>query len=126
MNIPKFRSEEVMYLAPTDARYTEYKEAIEKDGFSPSELWNLDHTILCFILPRLKAFADKTTGVPGSYIAESENEDSFELGTQLWREDLDKMIRAIEYVIEKEPYVCPPEITEGLDLFWAKFRNLWN
>lgn len=61
------------------------KQRLER-GFDDTELWNLDHTIIQFILPRLKAFKEQLHGYPGNY-------DSFEQ----WQHDIDEMIWAMEW-----------------------------
>lgn len=55
-------------------------------GYSDLELWNLDNTIAKWIVPRLKAFRDRTKAYPA-------NLESFEQ----WREMLDEMIFGFEF-----------------------------
>jgi hypothetical protein len=89
-------------------------------GYSDEELWNLDETICEWILPRLKAFKEKTFGYPPDLNSPKE-----------WDELLDKMILAFELHISDVPN--SPEqarkegeqIEEGMKLFCKYFRNLW-
>lgn len=74
-----------------DDRYDGWKQQRLTRGFDDTELWNLDGTILQFIIPRLKAFKESVHGYPGNY-------DSFEQ----WKHDLDEMIWAMEYYDERE------------------------
>lgn len=48
---------------------TKYKwQKIQREqGFSPEECWNLDCTIIQFVLPRLKYFAKHTISYPARY-----------------------------------------------------------
>ena len=41
-----------------------YKRQRKERGFDSTELWNLDTTLLRFLLPRLKAFEEETIGTP--------------------------------------------------------------
>lgn len=66
--------------------YEKFKEFRLKNNFGLSSLWNLDHTIIQFILPRLKAFKEQLHGYPGNY-------DTFEH----WQHDLDEMIWSMEW-----------------------------
>lgn len=66
--------------------YDEFKEFRLKNNFGISSLWNLDHTIIQFILPRLKAFKEQTHGFPGTF-------DTMEA----WQKTLNEMIWALEW-----------------------------
>ncbi len=82
-------------------------------GFDDSELWSLDHTILEFILPRLKRFREKARhgwpgpesifGVSSEYVESLSEETRANLdqcSIDEWNRMLDKMIRAIQLQIE--------------------------
>ncbi len=113
--IPVFRADDVLFLTPKDKRYKKYKNQIKRRGFSNSELWNLDYSIYCFILPRLKRFRETLTGYPGN------------LTMKQWKAALDKMIRALESVIVDSAFVATDEKTkEGLDLLFKYINHLWN
>lgn len=66
--------------------YEEFKEFRLKNNFGISSLWNLDSTILQFIIPRLKAFKEKLHGFPCTF-------DTMEA----WQKALDEMIWAMEW-----------------------------
>ena len=57
-------------------------------GYDDSELWNLDHTVLTFLLPRLKYFRDESPGYPGKLNSMEE-----------WEAEMDTAISAIERLI---------------------------
>jgi hypothetical protein len=91
----------------------------KKRGFDNRELWNLDQTIIKFVLPRLKAFRKYNHGYPN------------ELGNMdAWRTELKKMIKAFK--IMKNQYGMPiPDnkakaAEEGLQSFAKYFRFLWD
>ena len=111
----------------TDERWQKYKEQRLSRGFDNSELWNLDTTIVKFVLPRLKVFRSFECGHPVHIDTMEE-----------WNEILDKMIKGFEYYLDdnlgedknltrKENIVNHEKvISEGLDLFREYFSNLWN
>ncbi len=45
-------------------RLKKFRKQRNKKGFDGSEVWNLDYTILSFILPRLKCFSNTAMGYP--------------------------------------------------------------
>lgn len=69
-----------------DDRCEGWKQQRLTRGFDDTELWNLDHTIIQFILPRLKAFKEQTHGFPGTF-------DTMEA----WQKTLNEMIWALEW-----------------------------
>lgn len=97
-------------LSETDSRKEEYKKQRIERGFDDTELWNLDLTILRFILPRLKAFKDIAVGTPSGF----KNEDE-------WIECIDRMIKSIESIIEDDENAD----WEGFELFKKHFFDLW-
>jgi len=98
-------------------RYAKFEKQIEDNGFSNSELWNLDVSIAIFVYPRLRQFRDNLNGYPGS-MTEKE-----------WVEILDKMLYAFELIIDdcstfdKEKQ---EQINEGLKLFGENLQCLWD
>jgi hypothetical protein len=102
-----------------DNREPEYLKQRLKYGFDNSELWSLDSTIACFILPRLKRFRKIAvgTGHPARY---EKNE---------WSNIVDKIIEAFEILASDDSYISTDEqdkiIDEGLKLFAENFRSLW-
>lgn len=92
-----------------EERQTLWKKQRMERGFDDTELWNLDNTILKFVLPRLKAFKDVAVGTPYNFDEEK------------WEECIDKMIKSIESIIEDGDNVD----YEGFELFKKYFFNLW-
>jgi len=100
-------------------------------GFDDSELWNLDHTIAKFILPRLKRFKEICHGYPSELHVDGDGK----IGEKRWDEILDKMIISFEAVINmdetilegKEAYeAANKHHKEGMKLFCEYFGNLWD
>ena len=84
-------------------------------GFDNRELWNLDDTIVNFILPRLKEFKKINSEYPGC------------LTEQEWNEILDKIINSFQ-LLKKNEWINEKEdekINEGLLLFIKHLRDLW-
>ena len=87
-----------------------FKEQRLERGFDDSELWNLDTTILKFILPRLKAFKEATIGCPRAFNNLEE-----------WVNCIDKMIKSIEQILNDDHNAD----YEGFELFKKHFFELW-
>ena len=68
---------------------SKYKKQRLERGFDDSETWNLDSSILHFILPRLKRFKEVTNSFPA-------NMNSFEE----WEKILNKAISDIELIYD--------------------------
>ena len=96
-------------------------------GFSDEELWNLDHTLVKYILPRLKAFKDYHGSYPPGLTSEK------------WNKKLSEMIWAFDVILHEEETM--PEINEenkkaclayfkrrneGLKLFGKYLMDLWD
>lgn len=89
----------------------EYKKQRLERGFDDTELWNLDSTILKFTLPRLKRFRECTIGYPSDFKSYEE-----------WQVCLEKMINAIEKILEDDK---SDEAYKDFELFKKYFFDLW-
>tara|TARA_Y100000034_G_C6896755_1_gene413585 strand:+ start:1642 stop:1971 length:330 start_codon:yes stop_codon:yes gene_type:complete len=106
------------YIKEDDHRWEKYVAHEKEHGWSPDELWSLDHTIADFIYPRLVGFRERTCTYPGTLS-----------GMDEWKEILDKMIKSFKYIKDEQEYytkVPSEELHEGLDLFRKYFFNLWD
>ena len=87
-------------------------------GYSDEELWNLDNTICKWLLPRLKAFKEKTIGYPPTLNSPKE-----------WDDILEKIILALELynsdLLNNSERAKSEQIKEGFELLSKYFRNLW-
>jgi len=89
-------------------------------GWDDSETWNLNYEIAKFTLPRLQRFKELLGSYPGGMTFEE------------WKEIVDKMIVAMEFMVadydgEVQPYnkEKSDEVQKGLKLFGKYFGNLW-
>ena len=110
--------------AEIEALQKEKEEVEEKwrthEIFDDSELWSLDYTMACFILPRLKKLKENKNGYPSEL-------DSAEA----WAAIMQKMIDAFEAIVNDERYPAgcikqKDTIESGLKLFAEYFQNLWD
>lgn len=111
--IPQFRADSVLLLEETDEHWSKYQKQLEERGFCDTELWNLDFTIACFILPRIKAFKKHGGGYPGRYKSSAE-----------WRGVLSKIIKGLESIVHGKNNDRVEQ--EGLKLLFENFNCLWN
>lgn len=99
-------------LKDDDERQETFKRQRIERGFDDTELWNLDTTLLKFLLPRLKEFKKQTKSYPSSV-------ESFEE----WQNILQKMIDAIEYNIYGNYNI--EEYNEKFKLLQEYIFDLW-
>ena len=99
-----------------DKREPDFAKQRLTRGFDDSELWSLDHTIVNFILPRLKRFRENHCGFPFQFDCDDQ-----------WNNILDKIITALElYSKDDTNKDQDQQIEEGLDLLRKYFRTLWS
>ena len=104
-------------VTPEDNNWDEYTQQRINRGFDDSELWNLDITIIKFILPRLKAFKDYTKSIPYSLKSEIE-----------WKDILNRIILGFELYLESDIADLndsESKIDEAFKLFFKYFKSLW-
>lgn len=97
-------------------RNKKYQKELKENGLDQTECWNLDRTIACFIVPRLKLF--KKLG--NSYPTDVNNIEE-------WHKLIDKMIYSFEQktsddfkTFNKEKY------DEGMQAFAQYYHHLWD
>lgn len=82
-------------------------------GFDDSEIWNLDTTIIRFLVPRLKVFRE----IHGKSAPP-------DMTVEKWDKILDEMIEWFEsYIYSSE--LDPENYYKGLELFKKYFEYLW-
>ena len=89
-----------------------YRRQREKRGFDDSETWNLDYTVACFLLPRLRRFIELIETHPGI----PSTLDSFDQ----WKDILRKIEWSIKEIAEDEPE--SPEMPDKDD---EEAMNFW-
>lgn len=107
-------------LNSSDKRIKKYAKQRREHGFDDTETWNLDASILKFILPRLKRFKEVTNGHPGN------------LTEQQWNDVLDTMIQYCEFSLTDELlYIHSYSekqkklVKNGRKAFIKYFHHLW-
>lgn len=87
-----------------------------KNGFPDSDVWNLDHSIAKYTLPRLKRLKEIQLGRPG------------DLSMDEWNSIIDKMIASFSRIVDGYAYEYEDdkEVAEGLDLFRKYYFYLWD
>ena len=107
----KWRADSPLLLKKEDKRYEKEAAQLKDKGICDSELWNLDSTIVRFIVPRLREF----------YLISIENIQDDEHHANI--------SRCIECLSTYEAGSCTEEemeiINEGLDLLREIFTGLW-
>lgn len=94
-----------------------YQKIQREKGFNPEECWNLDYTIIDFVLPRLKYFAKHTIGYPA------------DLTPEKWNKILEEIIEGFEIYTNKDWYKRnnddDAKIEKAFDNFHKWFQALW-
>lgn len=89
----------------------------KKYGFHFEECWSLDHSIACFVLPRLIQLKKVGATYPNGLTFEE------------WQDILDKMIDGFAIIVREE-YILNKEKTdmaqEAIDLFAKYYFALWD
>lgn len=105
---------DLFLLDSKDERAPQYRRRKKRYGFSDDETWDLDYTITCFVLPRLKRFKKISASFP---VGSSRGE---------WKKDLSLMIYAFKQIQKDNLNDNNREKVEsGLRLFGEKFLQLW-
>ena len=93
------------------------KKQIVEQGFADSELWNLDETIIRFVLPRLKRLKEIQKGYPANLTEEE------------WDKILSEIIECMEMYLDKiynkfeeDEY---KRVKKGFKLFGKYLMDLW-
>jgi len=91
---------------------------IETQGFDNTELWNLDTSLVSFLLPRLKVFKTQKCSYPGDLP-----------NSEAWDRVLDKMIVGFEIYLDSGNSWGNTRINRQIDLAFKLLalyiRDLW-
>ena len=103
----------------------------KKNKIKPEELWDLDITIVEWLLPRMKAFKEQTDGYPGN------------ITWNQWMSILDRIITGLEAYVEEYDWddnlsteknlkldadfshIRTAKFQEAMQLLTKHFSNLW-
>jgi hypothetical protein len=113
------------------------KNFYKENGFHYEDTWNLDRTIIKFILPRLAYFRDNHDGVPNDIFIEMEvdidktiSDECQDEADKLWIDKINKILNGFEiYLIRywgdwtEEDKKC---IEDAWELFKKYFGSFWN
>ena len=109
------------------------KKFKKKHGFRYEEVWNLDNSIACYILPRLVQLRDVHYGFPNSMLEKPQDCADKELNKKAnkkWNKILNKMIYAFYLYIVRDEYELSNEEKEiqeeGFKLFYEMYPALWD
>ena len=109
----------VYHISKSDKKYKKSIKLKKKIGFRYEEIWNLDHTVAVYILPRLVYFRDNHCGYP--YRCDSE---------QQYNEILDKIIDGFYLKVTKDSLYWTDSEKElwetAKKLFAECFDTLWD
>ena len=84
---------------------TNHDEFVEKWGFSYNDIWDLDKTIVMFILPRMAYYREHCTGYPSDFAEVAE--DGFtvlkeEEAAENWNHILDTICEGLHCYLETD------------------------
>lgn len=98
-------------------------------GFSDEEWWNLDIELARWIVPRLKAFREKTISYPDVYFDQAGIKLEEAEARLAWDRELEEITWTFEFIsaegapMEDEDRV---RVEAGLDLFRKRYFSLWD
>ncbi len=102
-------------------RQKDSDDFFEKYGFRREDTWNLDYSILIYILPRLAYLRDTCIGCPVSLGEDGTMEE--------WKNILDKIVTGIYKCLEADGYYKEENaesIKEAGELMLKYFGDLWD
>lgn len=110
------------------------KKFKNEHGFVPSDVWNLDYTLACFILPRLCYFRDITGSIPNCIYTDISMESDEELDSDIedklaqkrWDNILEDRDLSINSYDKSITFERNKQIEKGLNLFRKYFTMLWD
>lgn len=116
------------------------KDFYKENGFHYEDTWNLDRTIIKFILPRLAYFRDNHDGIPNEMYVEMEldttnftSEDwarHDENADKLWTDKINKILYGFEVYLVRDWCDWDIEDKKSIEDAWELFRKyfsyFWN
>lgn len=112
-------------LPQNDSRHRSFRQQRESRGFDDTELWNLDYSIVKFILARLK-YARDWDVYPSLSIEYKENDGSIDWvkSKEGSRKILDEIIVGLESYIKLDKKDLD-QFNKSLELLMKHFSKLW-
>ena len=113
------------------------KNFYKENGFHYEDIWNLDRTIIKFILPRLAYFRDNHDGIPNDIFIEMEvdtdktiSDECQNKADKLWIDKINKILNGFEIYLTRYWYDRTEEdkkyIEDAWELFRKYFGSFWN
>ena len=113
------------------------KNFYKENGFHYEDTWNLDLTIIKFILPRLAYFRDNHDGVPNNMFIEMGvdmdkpiSNECHDEADKLWIDKINKILYGFEIYLVRDWYDWDFEdqkrIKDAWELFRKYFCHFWN
>lgn len=98
-----------------DKRYPEWKKFYKKYGFYPFEVWNLDETVITFILPRLVYYRDHHASVP------------YGMSDEDYTKEIDSYVKAFQKYLSTNPHgKLSDETRETMRKFMDALPGMWD
>lgn len=113
------------------------KDFYKENGFHYEDTWNLDRTIIKFILPRLAYFRDNHDGVPNDMFIEMEvdmdktiSDECHDEADKLWIDKINKILYGFEVYLVRDWCDWDLEDQKSIEDAWELFRkyfgHFWN
>ena len=113
------------------------KDFYKENGFHYEDTWNLDRTIIKFILPRLAYFRDNHDGVPNDIFIEMEvdmdktiSNERHDEADKLWIDKINKILYGFEVYLVRDwcdwDIEDKKSIEDAWELFKKYFGSFWN
>ena len=99
-------------MGKTDDRQKKWREQRKNRGFDDTEIWNLDGSFACLMLPRVKLYVERCP-----FIKDSK-----------WRKDMGAIIFALELMASGDCIFDTEQdaaIDNGLKKFAKHIRGMW-
>ena len=112
------------------------KDFYKENGFHYEDTWNLDRTIIKFILPRLAYFRDNHDGVPNDIFIEMEadidktiSDECQDEADKLWIDKINKILNGFEVYLVRDwcdwDFEDQKSIKDAWELFKKYFCHFW-
>lgn len=113
------------------------KDFYKENGFHYEDTWNLDRTIIKFILPRLAYFRDNHDGVPNDIFIEMEvdidktiSDECHNKADKLWIDKINKILYGFEVYLVRDwcdwDIEDKKSIEDAWELFKKYFGSFWD
>lgn len=122
-------------IFPNEEEMEKSRKFYKENGFHYEDIWNLDRTIIKFILPRLAYFRDNHNGIPDDIfiemgIDEIISDERQDKADKLWIDKINKILNGFEIYLIRDWCDWTEEDKECIEDAWELFRkyfgSFWN